>query len=104
MCVCAIFSQNRSNNSFHLCPFCSRGRTLQYYTQGQPESDKVEIDREIGIGATKAKQLADDANAGATDAQAKVSGIVDQTKAGWAQTRERALQYTVSDASNAVLC
>jgi len=77
------------------------GGGYYYYTQGQPESEKAEIDREVGIGAAKAKQLADEANAqrkaSAADAQAKVSGIVDQTKTGWAQTRERALQYA-SDA------
>jgi len=101
MCAaqCSIpFSKYYSDNSLH--PFPSRRRPVQYYTQGEPERDKARIERDAKSGVAKANQLVDEANArggaGATEARAKASGIIDQTRAGWEQTKEKASQYAVS--------
>jgi len=73
------------------------GGGYYYYTQGEPECDKAEIERDAKSGVAKANHLVDEAKArggaGATEARAKALGIVDQTRAGWEQTKEKASQY-----------
>jgi len=73
------------------------GGGYYYYTQGEPERDKAKIERDAKSGVAKARHLVDEANAraeaGATEALEKASGIVDQTRAGFEQTKEKASQY-----------
>jgi hypothetical protein len=101
LCVCiALFllSCNHTDDS---------STTVQYYTQGDPTSDGAIIEREAKSSAAKTKQLAVEASAqgkaGAIEAQGKASNLVDQTKAGLEQTKERASQYAVSVVSNSII-
>lgn len=92
---------------YHRVTLMNRQLTVQYYTQRDPAADKDEIVGEAKESVAKARQLAEEANArgkaGATEAEAKASNIIDHTKASWEQAKDRASQYTVRVVSNAIL-